>query len=134
MPTLMGYVVGEEEEAVAGAEAGAVAGVGVGDMRHMDIHPMLGMHRMVADTPLTGLGIHPMQPHGDRPLPRNRRLSSSKTNKDSSSSKWRRSTSGSKNSLLRKKSKGEGTYTPHPLANRIANYYILSADMIKVTM
>jgi hypothetical protein len=107
----MGYVVGEEEEAVAGA----VAGAEVGDMRHMGIHPMLGMRRMPVDMRPIGLDIRPMPPHGDRPLPRNRRLSSSKTNKDSSSSKWRRSTSVSRNSLLRRKSKGEGTYTPHPL-------------------
>jgi hypothetical protein len=130
----MGYVVGEEEEAVAGAEIEAVAGVGAGDMRLMGIHLMLGMRRMAVDTPLTGLGIHPMQPHGDRPLPRNRRLSSSKTNKDSSNSKWRKSTSGSKNLLLRRKSKDEGAYTPHSLANRIANYYILRADDRKVIM
>jgi hypothetical protein len=115
MPTRMGYVVGAEEEAVAGAEAGAVAGAGAGDMHPMDIHPMLGMRRMPVDTPLTGLGIHPMPPHGDRPLPRNRRLSSSKTNKDSSSSKWRISTNDSKNSLLRRKSKGEGIYPLTPL-------------------
>jgi hypothetical protein len=102
-------VVGAEEEAVAGAEAGVVAGAEAGDMHHMDMPLMVGMRRMLVDTLLTGLGIHPMPPHGDRPLPKNRRLSSSKINKDSSNSKWRRSTSDSKNSLQRKKSKGEGT-------------------------
>jgi hypothetical protein len=129
----MGYVVGAEVEAEAGAEVEAEAGAEAGDTRRMGMHPMLGIHRMGLDIHPMGLGIHPMPPHGDKPLPRNRRPSFSKTNKDSSSSRWRRSTSGSKNSLLRRKSKGEGTYPPHPLANHIENYYILSADMIKVT-
>jgi hypothetical protein len=124
MPTRMGYVVGAEEEAVAGVEAGAVAGVGAGDMRPMGIHPMLGMHRIPVDIRPTGLDIHLMPPLGDRPLPRSKKLSSSKTNKDSSSSKWRISTNDSKNSLLRRKSKGEGTYplTPLLIVSRITIY------------
>jgi hypothetical protein len=97
--------VGAVEEAVAGEEVEAAVGGLVGDMRHMGIHPMLGIRRMGLDIRRMGLDIHPMPPHGDRPPARNRRLSFSKTNKDSSSSRWRRSTSGSKNSLLRKKSK-----------------------------
>jgi len=110
--------LGAVEEAVAGEEVEAAVGVLVGDTRRMGMHPMLGIRLMGLDIHLMGLGIHPMPPHGDRPPARNRRLSSSKTNKDSSSSRWRRSTSGSKNSLLRKKSKkarGRGLTLPTPL-------------------
>jgi hypothetical protein len=125
----MAAVGAVEEEAVAGEEVEAAVGVLAGDTRRM------GMRLMGLDIHPMELGIHPMQPHGDRPPARNRRPSSSKTNKDSSSSKWRRSINDSKNLLLRKKSKGKGVrgnISPHPLANYIANYYILRADMIKV--
>jgi hypothetical protein len=119
--------VGAVEEAVAGEEVEAAVGVLAGDTRRMGMHPMLGMRLMGLDMHPTELGIRPMQPHGDRPPARNRRPNSSKTNKDSSNSKWRRSTSDSKSLVQRRKSKGEGTYTPHPLANHIEDYYIISA-------
>lgn len=98
---------GAVEEAVAGEEVEAAVGVLAGDMSRMGMHPL----------PLRGGHQEPL-PHGDRPPARNRRLSSSKTNKDSSSSKWRKSTNGSKNSLLRRKSKkvrGRGLTLPTPL-------------------
>jgi hypothetical protein len=111
--------LGAVEEAVAGEEVEAAVGAEAGGMRHMGMHPMLGIRRMGLDIHHMELelGIHPMPPHGDRPPARNRRPSFSKTNKDSSSSRWRRSTSGSKNSLLRKKSKkvrGRGLPSPPP--------------------
>jgi hypothetical protein len=110
--------VGAVEEAVAGEEVEAAVGVLAGDMRRMGMHPMLGIRRLPLDIHPMGLGIHPMPPHGDRPPARNRKLSFSKTNKDSSSRRWRKSTNGSKNSLLRRKSKkvrGRGLTLPTPL-------------------
>jgi hypothetical protein len=59
-------------------------------------------------------GGHGLQHHGDSRLPKNKRLSSSRSSRNPLRSRWKRSTNGSRSLLLKKRSRREGSPPPLP--------------------